>query len=84
MWVTMPHSGKRNGLNLHPSADGDVLVVEAYADELSTWRIGVVLRDFDMREEARELGLPIHSSHFATCPKRAQRPRPRSRADIDG
>lgn len=83
LWVTMP-SGRRNALDLEAregDPEPDTLVIDKTKAVSSTdhWRLGVVLRDRELIDEALELGLELRTSHFATCPGK----RRRHRADID-
>lgn len=86
LWVTLP-SGKRMPLDLQTRDDDpapDYLVidrprsVEHHGDR---WRLGIYLRDEELRVEAGRLGLELRTSHFDTCPGNRER---RRRADIDG
>lgn len=87
LWVTMP-SGKRNPVDLDPlptDPEPNVLVVESVDRTTGEkWRLGVLLHDSELIDEARALGFRVATSHFATCPDATDRRRPRERADIDG
>lgn len=67
LWVTLP-SGKRNPLDAEPSPDGNILLLELQDRGGRPWRLATVVQNDDLLAEARELGVPLYRSHFATCP----------------
>lgn len=73
-WVVMK-SGKRNPLNPFPDAErGNVLLVRESIDaDLYGCQVGeaVALGQRDAAYQ-RARGADLFTSHFATCPKRAQ------------
>lgn len=81
-WVSMT-SGKRNPLDVEPNPMGNVLIVEHTNEAGEPWRLGVVLHNGDLLDELRELGVPLYTSHFATCPDADEHRREDRRARRD-
>jgi len=62
-WVTMAVSGKKNPIDAEPSPKGNIDVTAAgYATVLSE----------EYAEKARDAGIDLYVSHFATCPNSKQ------------
>jgi len=64
VWTITPQ-GNRAPINYHPADNGTILVMSphGYGERLSIVLSGPAL------ERARAHALPLHTSHFADCPK---------------
>lgn len=67
LWV-MTNNGKRGILDAEPSEDGNVAVL-CVPDRPTGSEFAVTLSQ-DAKARARSFGIPLHKSHFVTCPQR--------------
>jgi hypothetical protein len=64
LWWTLTPRGNRGPIDAEPSSDGTVLVLQPRGLDA----LLAVMLSGDTLIKARNAGVPLHKSHFATCP----------------